>query len=312
MSEIAKAFVSAVIYVRNNESTLPEFMGVIAETLKENFSSAEIICVDDASTDKSVESIEAIGSNDDMNVTVVRMSYFHGRELAIRAGDDIAIGDYVLEFDNAILDFDPSLIRDVYERVVAGFDIVGATPRGRRKITSRLFYRMLNSSLKATTDLDTETFRMLSRRALNRVENTSQTIPYRKALYASAGLLQASIEHELYGAKIHAASERPQRERKYRLDVAVEAMVLFTRTGYKIALGLALFMMAVALFMVVYSIGCFAAGITVAGWTTTVLFLSFAFFGLFGILAIVIKYLQIIVNLIFKKTPYTYRSIERY
>ncbi|MDK2868670.1 MAG: polyisoprenyl-phosphate glycosyltransferase, partial [Clostridiales bacterium] len=49
----------------------------------------------------------------------------------------------------------------------------------------------------------------------------------------------------------------------------------------------------------------------VEGWTPTILFLSFAFFGVFGILAIVIKYLSIIVELIFKKRQYVYESIQK-
>ena len=64
--------------------------------------------------------------------------------------------------------------------------------------------------------------------------------------------------------------------------------------------------------MIVYSFICYFAGITISGWMTTILFLSFAFFGLFGILAIVIKYLQLIVNLVFKKKRFSYESIERY
>ncbi|MBP5698481.1 MAG: glycosyl transferase family 2, partial [Alphaproteobacteria bacterium] len=49
----------------------------------------------------------------------------------------------------------------------------------------------------------------------------------------------------------------------------------------------------------------------VEGWTTTILFLSFAFFGLFGVLTVIIKYLQIIVNLIFKRKTYNFESIEK-
>lgn len=41
------------------------------------------------------------------------------------------------------------------------------------------------------------------------------------------------------------------------------------------------------------------------------MFLSFSFFGLFGILTIVIKYLQIIVNLVFQRKRYTFNSIEK-
>lgn len=315
MNDDVKAFVSAVVYVRNNEDTLPDFLDAVANTLSKAFAFAEIICVDDASSDKSSSVIRSFAeSHRDVCFSTVHMGHFHGREIAIRAGDDLAVGDCIIEFDSAILDFDPALICDAYAKQTEGFDVVSVVPTGKRRVTSRLFYKAINSSAEVANDLDTETFRILSRRALNRVESASQTIPYRKALYANSGLPQAVIQFEpLTHDDMKRTSKLFRRsERKYRLDVAVEAMLLFTKTGYKIALALSLFMMAVTLFMVVYALVCYVIGITVAGWTTTVLFLAFAFFGLFGILAIIIKYLQVIVNLIFKKKPYIFESIERY
>ena len=49
----------------------------------------------------------------------------------------------------------------------------------------------------------------------------------------------------------------------------------------------------------------------VAGWTTTILFLSVAFLGLFGVMTVVIKYLQLLVGLVFKRKHYSFESIEK-
>ena len=49
----------------------------------------------------------------------------------------------------------------------------------------------------------------------------------------------------------------------------------------------------------------------VEGWTTTILFLSVAFFGLFGILTIIIKYLQLLMDLVFKRKHYSFESVEK-
>lgn len=80
---------------------------------------------------------------------------------------------------------------------------------------------------------------------------------------------------------------------------------------YRFSIVMTVIMMMVSAFMVVYSIVIFTASDPVAGWTTTILFLSLAFFGLFGILTIVIKYLQLLVNLIFKKKHYNFEGIEK-
>ena len=66
-------------------------------------------------------------------------------------------------------------------------------------------------------------------------------------------------------------------------------------------------MMLMSAFMIVYSVVIFTTP-SVAGWTTTILFLSVAFFGLFGILTIVIKYLQLVVNLVLRENSIASRE----
>jgi len=70
-------------------------------------------------------------------------------------------------------------------------------------------------------------------------------------------------------------------------------------------------MMFVSLFMLVYTVAAYLVIHPVAGWTTTVLFLSVGFLGLFGILTIVIKYLQLLVRLVFRRKQYTFESVEK-
>ena len=66
------------------------------------------------------------------------------------------------------------------------------------------------------------------------------------------------------------------------------------------------------LFMILYTVIIYAMAHPVAGWTTTLLFLSVAFFSLFGILTVVIKYLQILVDLVFRRKRYSYESIQKF
>ena len=50
-----KSFVSAVFYVHNDADILENSLKRIHDTLAERFSQFELICVNDASTDQSVE-----------------------------------------------------------------------------------------------------------------------------------------------------------------------------------------------------------------------------------------------------------------
>ena len=70
-------------------------------------------------------------------------------------------------------------------------------------------------------------------------------------------------------------------------------------------------MMLMSLFMIAYSLVVYVTAHPVEGWTTTIMFLSVAFFGIFGILTVIIKYLQILVDLVFKRKQYSFESIEK-
>ena len=89
------------------------------------------------------------------------------------------------------------------------------------------------------------------------------------------------------------------------------SLIMFTGMGYRFSKAMTILMMAVSLFMVVYSVVIYLTSNPIEGWTTTILFLSVAFFGLFGILTVIIKYLQLIIDLVFKRKHYSFESIEK-
>ena len=60
-------------------------------------------------------------------VNIVHMSFYHGLESAMNAGRDLAIGDFVYEFDNMILENEKQIILDIYDKCINGFDIVSAS-----------------------------------------------------------------------------------------------------------------------------------------------------------------------------------------
>jgi dolichol-phosphate mannosyltransferase len=136
----------------------------------------------------------------------------------------------------------------------------------------------------------------------------NKTVPYRKAIYVGQGLKTDSIIYKSLNKNV---SRQDKQEKIYRFDLAVDALLLFTQVGYRFSIEMTFLMMVMSVFMMVYSIVIFATSNPVAGWTTTILFLSVVFFGLFGILTIVIKYLQLIVNLVFKRKQYNFEGIER-
>lgn len=309
MKNKEKNFISAVVYVHNAEKRIEKFLEALIEIMQENFEHSEIICVDDHSVDKSAEVIKQVSNiAATTSISVLNMSYFHGLELAMNAGVDLAIGDFVFEFDNTLLDFDKDEIMKVYTRSLQGYDIVSACPDKKQSFTSRLFYHVFNRFTDLSYNMRTESFRILSRRVINRISSMNKTVPYRKAVYANCGLKTDVI---YYKSKDVVKNKRDKNEKKYRKRLALDALMLFTDLGYRFSMIMTIIMMLMSVFMVIYSIVIYATSSPVAGWTTTILFLSVAFFGLFGILTFVIKYLQIIIDLVFKRKHYNFESIEK-
>ena len=309
MIEKEKNFVSAVIYVHNAEERLANFLEMIINVMEENFEHSEIICVNDSSDDDSLDIIKhTVSVASTASVSVVNMSYFHGLESAMNAGVDMSIGDFVFEFDNTFLDFDPSVVMEIYYHALEGYDIVSASADRREQFTSRLFYRMFERYTDISYKMSTESFRVLSRRVINRISSMNKTIPYRKALYANCGLKTDNIRYNVVNKE---SISTDKKEKSFRSRLAFDSLILFTKMGYSFAKTMTVLMMLMSVFMLVYSVVIYATAHPVAGWTTTILFLSVAFFGLFGILTIVIKYLQVLVDLVFKRKQYSYESIEK-
>lgn len=304
-----KNFVSCIIYVHNAEAFIGSFLSMIIKVMEDNFENSEIICVNDHSDDGSVELIKKTGSMAvTTGISLVNLSSFHGLEAAMNAGMDLAIGDFVFEFDKPVSDFEPGVIMQVYRHSLTGYDIVSASPDTKQKVSSGLFYHFFDALTDASYGMMTESFRILSRRVINRIKSVNKTIPYRKAVYANSGLKADNIK---YRAVDGAGVIKDKRESKYRSDLALDVLILFTNMGYRFGKAMTVFMMFMSLFMLIYSVVIYLLKHPVAGWTTTILFLSVSFFGLFGILTIIIKYLQLLVNLIFKRKSYNYESIEK-
>lgn len=308
--EKEKNFVSAVVYLHNDESRAEAFLQMLIAVLSENFLQAEIICVDDGSQDKTRDIVRQTASaTQGVSISLLPLASFHGVEAAMTAGVELSIGDFVFEFDGATMDFSAETVMQVYRKALNGFDIVTAVPEGKRAFSSRLFYFCFKQFARDSfQSLDTERFYLLSRRALNRVASMSKRVLYRKVAYLACGLPETSIS---YKPREVLTPARSKQEKRYRQRLAIDALLLFTDVGYRLGAACTLFMMLFTVIFACYAVVTYLLSSPVAGWTTTVCFLAFAFFALFGLLTLVIKYLQLILSLVFKRGGASFEAIEK-
>lgn len=305
-----KKFISLVIYLHNEEQRILPFLEQVLPRFSEAFEDFEMVCVDDGCTDGTIEELKAwlIKNNRPVMVNIIHMSFYHGLESAMNAGRDLAIGDFVYEFDTIQIDYPPDIIFQIYERMLEGYDIVAAGTNDHIRLTSRIFYSLYNHTSKGKAIIGPETLRIVSRRAINRIKTLGQYIPYRKAVYANCGLkmdvLNYSQLSEKKGGKRRGTGERAL--------LALDSFIYFTNVMERLS-----FIVSCVFLLITIGVGIYIlrdvlrSAAVVEGWISTMAFLALGFFGVFSLLTIVLKYLSVLLNLIFKQQRYLISDIEK-
>lgn len=306
-----KKFISLVVYLHNVEEYIKYFMKSIIPVCENNFEQFEIVCVDDGCTDGTVDRLKEYLEENQTSamVNVIHMSFFQGVESAMNAGRDIAIGDFVYEFDDVFVDYEPELLLKVYEKMLEGSDIVAASSKGKIRFTSKLFYSLYNATSRSKGKIGPETFRIVSRRAINRIKSMGQYIPYRKAIYSNCGLNMSTIHYESKDVKARVKNKTVASE---RTSLAVDSFIYFTNVLERVSMVICGFFLILTVAMGIYIISdFFNASKPVEGWLSTMGFLALGFFGVFALLTIILKYLSVLLNLIFKQQRYLVADIEK-
>ena len=302
MEQKESNFISAVGYLRNDAARAEAFLSRVSEALSARLSHWELILVNDASSDGGAEVVRRFSAERGVPVTLVNMSLAQGRELCMNAGLDMAIGDYVFEFDTLDTGWERALMDKAYETALTGYDIVSVSPLRNRSAASSLFYRLFNASSGSRYAIHTDAFRLLSRRAINRVHAVTPTPAYRKAAYAASGLRLFTLRD---------ASVHTEKGDSPRVSLALDSLTLYTNAAFRLSFGIAALMLAGTLAELVYTLVIFFSAQPVAGWTTTMFVLTVGFFGVFVILTFVLKYLSLLVELVFKQQKYLVESVEK-
>ena len=301
MNNKEKNFISAVVYINSNTDEVLDFFKKVDTVFSSRFENYEYVAINNVCSSDTIAALKNWASGISKPLTIINMSIKHSAEACMNAGIDIAIGDYVYEFDTTAISYPVEKIYEAYTATLEGNDIVSVCPVNNAGKSSSLFYRLFNSSSRSKYKLRTEVFRIITRRAINRVHASNEYLPYRKAAYAASGLKIKHIEFEGKAAK----------DNSDRFSLAIDSLALYTNLGLKIGIGISLFMTVLSLLEIIYTVVIFCTGQPIEGWTTTMLVVTVGFTGLFVLLTLVIKYLMLVIDLIFRKQKYLVESIEK-
>ncbi|MFM9328686.1 glycosyltransferase [Paenibacillus mesotrionivorans] len=299
-------FVSAIIYARNNEKEISKTLESIDTVLNKTFINYEIVIVNDFSEDKTLQIIRNTIPSLRGNIIVINLSRKHGVENAMMAGLNKSMGDFVYEFDSAIIDYNIDLIPQLYKKAVTGFDIVSASTELSSSF-SKLFYKVINRISYLDLDLGTERIRLVTRRALNAMLCLKEKVRYRKALYAYTGYAKAKVEFLSTG-------NYPQKKlNRENVALALDVLVSFSNFGLRISHYLSFLFFFFSIFMLGYSVYNYVFNRNVVeGWTTIMILISTGFAGLFFIIGMLGEYISRILIESQNRPFYSTKSVELY
>lgn len=291
-------FISAVVYLGNCADENIRFFDVLHQQLEQHFQHYEIIGVVPGKTVDTAPVREWAKQKASQPITLLHMSPNQTQEQCMNAGLDVSIGDYIYEFDTTELPYDADMIWKAYEVAVEGSDIVTVCPEHSR---NGIYYRLFNRFSRTEHQIRTDLFHLLSRRALNRVHAINENLPYRKAAYATCGLKMTQLT---FPGSV-------QRRGSATLDLASDSLVLYTNFGYKFSIGITLLMLLSAIAELIYTLVIWLTGRPVSGWTTTMFVLTAGMTGIFAVLAIILKFLTLLLKLVFQRQHYFVESVEK-
>jgi dolichol-phosphate mannosyltransferase len=232
--------------------------------------SHEIVFVDDGSTDDTLAEIKALAARHEA-VRYVSFTRNFGHQAALRAGLHHARGEAVVLMD---CDFEhpPDVVPLLVEQWRVGAKVVvtqrmevnGSVSAGKR-LTSRLFYRVLALIGDVAIEPGSADFLLLDRAAVDAVNGFEDRDVFLRGLVRWLGFPLAKVPY--------AQGTRPAGSSKFTLrrmvDFAVSGIVAHSVKPLRLAIYLALTFALIGLLLLIYSVVSFLwVPRTVTGWTS--------------------------------------------
>ena len=198
-------FLSVVFSFRNEEEVLAELIRRTSLVLnqekdKGTLNGYELIFVNDASTDRSLE-ILLEKSQHHPQIRVVNMSRCFGVTPCTLAGMEFARGDAVVYMDADLQDppeLIPKLIQFWQEQNVDVVHTIRQSRRGEAPLkifVSRLGYHLINFFSSIRIPVEAGDFKLLSRRAVKHLIKFHEIRPYMRGMVSWIGFKQASFPY---------------------------------------------------------------------------------------------------------------------
>ena len=195
-----KEVLSILVPIHNEAEVLPHFFSVLTESLKTLDIEYEVVCVDDGSTDGTLDLLRE-QTKQDKRIKALVFSRNFGKEAAMTAALDYATGDAVLPIDADLQD-PPELIGQMVEKWREGYDVVFARRVSRKddammiRTTANLFYRVINRLSEIEIPENVGDFRLMDRKVVDAIKELPEKVRFMKGLFCWPGFKQGYVDFD--------------------------------------------------------------------------------------------------------------------
>ncbi len=263
---------SIIVPCFNEEEVIKMFYSELIHTIDQLTYKAEIIFVNDGSTDETLNLIKKLKLKDN-RIKFISFSRNFGKEAAILAGFENSSGDLVVMMDADLQD-PPKLLPEMIHYILEeGYDSVATrrvSRKGEPKIRSffaRQFYKLINKISKADIVDGARDYRLMTRQYVNAVLSLKEYNRFSKGIFGWVGFDTKWIEFENV--------ERAAGETKWSfwklMIYALDGIVAFSTIPLYISSIMGLFFSFISLiFIVVFVVKTLVWGDPVAGYPSLI------------------------------------------
>lgn len=199
LTSLAGKLVSLLVPMYNEASVLPLFFERTIEVLAHAGVEYEFICVDDGSSDSTLDLLREYAARDP-RIKVVSFSRNFGKESAMTAALDFASGDALIPIDADLQD-PPELIPELLAKWRGGYEVVFAKRASRdsdsflKRNTALWFYSIFNKMSDTDIPHNVGDYRLLDRKVAEIIRRLPEKDRFMKGLFCWPGYRSASVEY---------------------------------------------------------------------------------------------------------------------
>ncbi len=278
---MSKKKIGFILPIYNEEKNIKILYEKLKTEIRKIWCDYELLFINDGSSDDSLKILQDQRRKDE-KVKIINFSRNFWHELAVKAWIDYSQWDYIVIMDTDLQD-PPELIRQMYQKIIQGYDIVYGQRVTRsdwwfKDNTAKIFYKILQKATETEIPINTGNFRMFTKQVKEEVSKLNEQGRFIRWLFARVWFKTTAIEFE-----------RPQRKYgktayplKKMIKLSMDAILGFSSLPLKIATitGLLIGIIGIWLWCYFVRIKIYIDPWRYAAWTTTIITLMLIMFGL--------------------------------